>query len=340
MSPFSSLSSFIIPIDPHHLVFHHDGPFDACAPSRNRQRNKAPMFAWSVRPDDPIPHSESAYPSPHAYKAFSNNYVDPPKKKVDAIAEAWGIHEPEPYEEFFTVGGSGRADGDTPASSIYNGRDSHNSHSTSRSINPPQRTKNGREPRDVYKEYLEEGPQPNVNATRPRIAARRSLVPPPQPIFVPHPSEVPDVSLTPRITSPGLPKRSKSLMQRIRKMRDSPNVPVSADNDEPVSPTEHSYPGNAPRSTRPTHRPQNSFLGRFGGGTRGNPMSEKPEPFVYIDAQNNKELPATPDAAEESSVEQAPTDAYLDGAGRSASPGLGRKTSMLRKVGRVVRNRP
>lgn len=321
-------------------MFHHDGPFDACAPSRNRQRNKAPMFAWSVRPDDPLTHSESAYPAPHASKAFTSSYIDPPKKKVDAIAEAWGIHEPEPYEEFFAGGGSGRADGDTPASSIYNGRDSHNSHSTSRSTNPPRRTKDAREPRDAYKDYLEEGPQPNANITRPRISTRRPAAPPPRPIFVPDAAEVADPSITPRITSPGLPKRSNSLMHRIRKMQliskmgDSPSGP---DNDEPSSPTEHSYPGNAPRSPRPTHRPQNSFLGRFGGGTRGN--VDKSEPFVYIDALNNKELPATPDAAEESSLDNLPSTAYSEGPGRSASPGLGRKTSLIKKVGRVVRNR-
>lgn len=322
--------SLILPSHSFLLVFHHDGPFDACAPSRNRQRNKAPMFAWSARQDDPSSHSESPYPAPHAQRAFTNSYVDPPKKKVDAIAEAWGIHEPEPYEEFFAGGGSGRADGDTPASSIYNGKDSHNSHSTSRSTHHQRRTKDSREPRDVYKEYLEEGPQPNAGATRPRINARRSGVPPPQPIFVPDPTEVTDLPSTPRVTSPGLPKRSKSLMQRIRKMRDSPNVPVSVDFDEPSSPTEHSYPGNAPRSTRPTHRPQNSFLGRFGGGPRGNSVSEKSEPFVYIDA-NNKDLPATPDDAEDSSPE--------DRTGRNTGPGLGRKASLMKKVGRVVRSR-
>jgi len=123
-------------------------------------------------------------------------------------------------------------------------------------------------------------------------------------------------------------------------MRDAPNVPVSVDIDEPISPTEHSYPGNSPRSTRPTHRHQNSFLGRFGGGTRANTGSEKPEPFVYIDAQNNKELPATPDLTEEPSPSHSPTRVSFEGAGRSASPGLGRRTSIMKKVGRVVRNRP
>lgn len=184
------------------------------------------MFAWSARPDDTPAHGDSAYPSAHAAKVFTNNYVDPPKKKVDAIAEAWGIHEPEPYEEFFAGGGTGRPDGDTPASSIYNGRDSHNSHSTSRSGTTPRRTKDGRDARDVYREYLEEGQQGqgNGSANRPRMATRRSVVPPPQPIFVPDASEVTDPSGSPPVSSPGFPKRSKSLMHRIRKMRDAPNV--------------------------------------------------------------------------------------------------------------------
>jgi hypothetical protein len=289
------------------------------------------MYAWSVRPDDAPTHSETAYPAPHAYKAFSDNYQDPTKKKVDAIAEAWGIHEPEPYEEFFAGGGSTKADGDTPASSIYNGRESHNSNSTSRSApNPTRRAKDAREPRDIYREYLEEGPQPN---NRPRIAARRTVVPPPQPIFVPKPVDVDEAISAPHPASPGLPKRSKSLMQRIRRMRDAPNVPVSADYDSPSSPVEHSYPGNSPRTPRPTHRHQNSFLGRFGGGPRGDIISEKPEPFVYIEAQTNKELPATPDAVEDLPEENS--TGYLDG----DSPGIRRRASLMKKVGRVVRGR-
>lgn len=309
------------------------------------------MFAWSARPDDTPAHGDSAYPSAHAAKVFTNNYVDPPKKKVDAIAEAWGIHEPEPYEEFFAGGGTGRPDGDTPASSIYNGRDSHNSHSTSRSGTTPRRTKDGRDARDVYREYLEEGQQGqgNGSANRPRMATRRSVVPPPQPIFVPDASEVTDPSGSPPVSSPGFPKRSKSLMHRIRKMRDAPNVPAGPDYDQPPSPsspTEHSYPGASgnPNPTRPTHRTQNSFLGRFGGARTNQPTSDKPEPFVYIDAHNNKDLPSPPRASREISGER-PSGDYFDGATAGGpgptSPGLGRKTSLMKKVGRVVgRSRP
>ncbi|KAG5642454.1 hypothetical protein DXG03_002764 [Asterophora parasitica] len=313
-------------------MFHHDGPFDACAPSRNRQRNKAPMFAWTPRPDDIPASSDSAYPSAHAHKAFSNtNYVDPPKKKVDAIAEAWGIHEPEPYEEFFAGGGTGRTDGDTPASSIYNGKDSHSQ--SSRTANGQKR---GKEARDIYREYLEGGQPANGDAARPRVATRRTLVPPPQPIFVPDPAEIPDApGLSPPLSAPGFPKRSKSLMHRIRKMRDAPNVPVGSDYDQtPPSPT--SLTDATSNTPRPTHRPQNSFLGRFGGGGARNASatSDKSEPFVYIEA-NNKELPAPPPGVVESPPD-VPVMGYFDNSANSGSPGLGRKTSLLKKVGRVV----
>jgi hypothetical protein len=53
---------------------------------------------------------------------------------------------------------------------------------------------------------------------------------------------------------------------------------------------------------------------------------------VYIEAQTNKELPATPDAVEDP-LEDNPAG-YL-----SDSPGVGRRASLMRKVGRVVRGR-
>lgn len=127
-------------------------------------------------------------------------------------------------------------------------------------------------------------------------------------------------------------------MHRIRKMRESPNVPVSADYDppSPVTPTEQTYLG-----TRPTHRHTNSggLLGRLGGGGGGGgggnrPSSDKPEPFVYIEA-NNKELPATPHMRN-ASPENLPSVGYLEGSNVNSSPGLARKTSLMKKVGRVV----
>lgn len=305
-------------------MFHHDGPFDACAPSRNKHHNKAPLYAWGTVSDETpaVRYGDSAYPSAEVYKAFKNDYPEPPKKKVDAIAEAWGIHEPEPFEEFFAGGGTGRPDGDTPASSIYNGRDSHNTHSTPRGNPTVRRVKDSREHRD----------------DRPR---NRS-VPPPQPIFIADPSEI-ELPESPRpLSSPGFPKRSKSLMHRIRKMRDSPNVPVGPDYDEPPSPTSPTEVYSTPNPARPTHRSQNSFLGRFGGASRANqsPVVEKPEPFVFIDAQTqiDKELPGLPIS---NSAPGENFQGYPDGqmGATSSSPGdkLGRKASLMKKVGRVVR---
>ena len=296
-------------------MFHHDGPFDACAPSRNKHHSKAPLYAWGTIPDEspPLRYGDSAYPSVDAYRAFSNDYPEPPKKKVDAIAEAWGIHEPEPFEEFFAGGGSGRPD-DTPASSIYNSKESHSS----------QSTPHARRPKD--------GRGDN------RWAVRRSIAPP-QPIFVAEPSEI-DLPESPLPTSTGFPKRSKSLMHRIRKMRDSPNVPVGPDYDLPplpASPTD----AHSPDGSRPTHRSQNSFLGRFGSSSRANqsPVTEKPEPFIFIEAQTNKELPVLPPSTS-SPDDDIPSPIYPESqmATPSSPPGerLGRKTSIMKKVGRVV----
>lgn len=280
-------------------MFHHDGPFDACAPSRNKHRNVAPLYAWGEDVTAAqLSNSGSAYPSAHAYAAFSNDYTEVPKKKVDALAEAWGIHEPEPFEDFSAGGGSGRLDGDTPSNSIYNGRESH--------------SRSGRRPKE--------------NRERPRRAA----VPPPQPIFV-EPTESENIPGSPP-ASPGFPKRSKSIMQRLRKMRDAPNIPVGRDYEpgSPTSPTE---------SSRPTHRPQNSFLGRLAGGSRANQHTVDTEPFVFIKAttKEDKDLPPAP-LKEESAT--PPTDnedsgGYFDG--NQSAGGLERKTSIIQRMGKVVR---
>ncbi|KIK70915.1 hypothetical protein GYMLUDRAFT_147639 [Collybiopsis luxurians FD-317 M1] len=297
-------------------MFHHDGPFDACAPSRNRHRTKAPMMAWSTDPANADkPASENPYPSPRN-DPYPSPYYDPPKKKVDAIAEAWGIHEPEPFEEFFAGGG---ARGDTPASSIYNGKDSHG------------RRKDNREAREVYREYLDD----QEGRSRPR----RRDIPPPQPIFVPDANTAPvDIPTGSSPSSPGMPKRSKSLMHRIRRMRDNPNVPVGSDYEEaPASPPQSAR--NVERSReRPTHRSNNSFLGRFGSPRPAN-ESNLSEPFIFIAPSNGnveKDLPATP--GDGSSPREHGPAGYFE-AGSPNGGGLGRKTSLMKKVGRVVRGR-
>ncbi|KAJ7783717.1 Pal1 cell morphology protein-domain-containing protein [Mycena maculata] len=286
-------------------MFHHDGPFDACAPSRNRQKDRAPMRAWTARPEDPPKeYGDNPYPSPNAYSAFSASDYEPPKKKVDAIAEAWGIHEPEPYEEFFAGGGGGT----TPASSIYNGKESSR----------------------------------KSTAERPRAQARRSQLPPPMPIFVPD-GVIDGPAGTALPDSPGspgsFPRRNKSLMHRIRKMRDSPNVPVGGGADDESAP-------ETANGERPTHRSQNSFLGRFANGrtqtntTNMSPTSENSESYVFIEPKTaSKDLPPTPGSGRSTSPPEngyfeEPEAAPSNGGGGG---GLGRKTSLMKKVGRVVR---
>lgn len=278
------------------------------------------------------------YPSPNIYVPY-----EAPKKTHDVIAEAWGIHEPEPFEDFSAGGG-------------YSARPSID-HGTSRNGNGNGSTKvakNSRETREVNRQHLDHGRRTNPG----RQQVKRPSVPPPQPIFAPE-GEI-DVAQPPSPTgapgSPGAPKRNKSLMGRIRKMRDNPNVPALNDDDSrmaangrdpsPPSSTENSHATNGSQPGRPTHRSQNSFLGRFGrsgnfsGGARDNNTASSPseEAYVYVDdpsgvpLNKEKSLPATPGPER--------GGGYFDA--NSATPGspdsgLVRKTSLLRKVKGVVR---
>ncbi|EPQ60560.1 hypothetical protein GLOTRDRAFT_32865 [Gloeophyllum trabeum ATCC 11539] len=341
-------------------MFHHDGPFDACAPSRNRHRTKAPMLAWTSTPPADQQALNDAY-TPGGYESpypASNPYESPyeqPKKKVDAIAEAWGIHEPEPYEEFFAGGGNGRHDESAP-NSIYNGRERHGNDSSRGRRSGPRDGRQDGTPR------------------RPPNPHKRSALPPPQPIFVPDTAEnLPADPPSPQ-SAPGhgsgagginLPKRSRSLMQRIKKMRETPNVPVGYEDvpsgdGSPTSSTENNYTGYGATPQRPTHRSQNSFLGRFakppGNSTNayGHPKDISPtfdgsDPYVYVDVpevpgrgstsvNREKSLPAAP------LTDRTPSGSgsgdYFEGRGGDATtPGgsLGRKTSLLKKMRGVVR---
>ncbi|KAI0756894.1 Pal1 cell morphology protein-domain-containing protein [Daedaleopsis nitida] len=315
-------------------MFHHDGPFDACAPSRNRHRTKAPMMAWSGHEADEraLANAQPIQPkSPALFVPY-----EAPKKKHDAIAEAWGIHEPEPFEDFSAGGGAtSRPSGDY-------GR--NNGTGSSR------RTRDGRDARDVYREYLEE------NHPTPARRPTKRNIPPPQPIFVPEgdldnnpPSPT---SAGPETPSGNTPRRNKSIMQRIRKMRDSPNVPVGNYDDDgqrrDLSPNSYGENFGAPHDSslqarspsRPTHRSQGSFLGRFGrAANTAQPTTPSDDAFVYVDhvpTKKDKSLPTPP-------KDGTPSGEYADyfgGAEVGASAtGLGRKTSLLKKVGTVVKGR-
>ncbi|KAG8744694.1 hypothetical protein FRC10_009608 [Ceratobasidium sp. 414] len=232
-------------------MFHHDGPFDACAPSRNKNRTKAPMYAFDG--DMPLQQADgtdkrlsplaqatilamkqspgsSPYPAvgaPHTDAASHGKppnpaYTNPKRKspKKSALAEAWGMAEPEPFEEF----SAGRQSG-------YE-RDSPMNGSLTSVNNSSART--GMTTRaDMFSEY----PDPS----RPQPARRPSrALPPPQPIqlYPEFPEGDDPVAMTTAPSAygprPGGPKRSKSLIQRFRKMRDSPNAPPIADYDDDV----------------------------------------------------------------------------------------------------------
>jgi hypothetical protein len=282
------------------------------------------MLAWAGAAEEdkdalanareiPISH-QSPYPSPGIYAPY-----EPPKKKHDAIAEAWGIHEPEPYEDFSA--GGGYTGGTSSEFAIPSAR-----HGTSRRTKEASR-----------RERLED-------STPKRQATKRSPIPPPQPIFVPEGETDVNGNVVPPSptgpSSPGAPKRTRSLMHRIRKMRDNPMVPpmyddVPSEQDgSPPSSTENSGTSQPPR---PTHKSQNSFLGRFGGGRGSKDLpSPEDEAFVYVEdpagGRRDKSLPRPPTSPRE----QGPDD-YFDQS-YSSGGGLGRKTSLLKKVKGVVKN--
>lgn len=261
---------------------HHDGPFDACAPSRNRHRTKAPMAAWSEQTKQAIEEDFKAskdLPRP-----------EPPRKHVDAIAQAWGIHEPEPFEDFSAGGGQS---------------------SDFRSYYPSQSRRS------------EEAP-------RRREPIRKTTLPPPQPIFVPGA----DVDFVPPEPSPPLSpgggagmKRSKSLIQRFRRMRENPNMPLNNGDSNGV---QNTYESGG--SGRPNHKSQNSFAGRLaGGGIREQlPSPQEEDMYVPDEAAKNKNLPRLPE-----------TDSANSGEGyfQQQTDVLGRKLSLMQRVGDVVRGR-
>ena len=307
------------------------------------------MLAWTgVAEEDKtalanareIPAStQSPYPSNSVYAPW-----EPPKKKHDAIAEAWGIHEPEPFEDFSAGGGYTGG-----ASSEFNNSPAASRHGTSsRRTRDREAGRDSREgARDKHREHQHQHRDPT----------KRSPIPPPQPIFVGDEVDAAAVGAaptSPTVGSPGAPKRSKSLMNKIRRMRDNPNVPVLHDEQpgiggadysyqsqyqDPSSPSsaENSGPSNAHAQQygqRPTHRSQNSFLGRLRGRSKDMP-SPTEETFVYVDepssGRREKSLPAPPRGGL-SSPSEVPEEYFTEGSGN-----LGRRTSLLKRVKGVVR---
>jgi len=220
-------------------------------------------------------------------------------KRRETIADAWGKGEPEPFEEFFAgsvgtaVNGAGETGLASAASSIYGGKEGHGNPNGKRRERPLRRpTKN---------------------------------LPPPMPIFPPEggseetptPGDVPSIGMatSPGLGTPGGPKRSRSLMHRIRKMREQPNVPVGYEpgpsDEDPSSSSENQH-----GATRPSHRHQQSLLGKFGNRSPTSP--------TFAVQEEEKDLPGPP-----ISPRFHEQDGYF-----SAPPnsGVGRKTSIMQRV--------
>jgi hypothetical protein len=229
-------------------------------------------------------------------------------KRRETIADAWGKGEPEPFEEFFAgsvgtaVNGAGETGLASAASSIYGGKEGHGHASGKRRERPLRRpTKN---------------------------------LPPPKPIFPPE-SALEEVAastdaMSGPATSPGLggPKRSRSLMYRIKRMREQPNVPVGYEpgqsEEEPSSSSENQH-----GATRPSHRHQQSLLGKFGNRSPTSPT------FAVAVEEEEKDLPGVP--ASPASPRLQEQDGYFSAPNNSGhNAALGRKTSIMQRVRGVV----
>ncbi|KAG9036288.1 hypothetical protein FRB95_009436 [Tulasnella sp. JGI-2019a] len=240
-------------------MFHHDGPFDACAPSRNKSNktHRAPMFAFGADPAQQsssqnntagthnIPvydkrlsplaaHTIAAMAQsdgPYPAGAISNerssraNGVDSgmtmfgsklgPSPRKMTLMEARGTAELEPFEEFSA--GAGVAGGVSARSSL------------------DQPMEGGFEA--MYKKDARAAAARRGESLD--VPRRVNRLPPPQPINLPG-SRSPTTEIPPYANGAGgMPVaadgpqtpsanvgRSRSLMQRIRRMRDNPNVPL------------------------------------------------------------------------------------------------------------------
>ncbi|KAG8713152.1 hypothetical protein FRC11_013112, partial [Ceratobasidium sp. 423] len=304
-------------------TFHHDGPFDACAPSRNKNKTRAPMYAFD---DVPLQQAEdvnnknlspraqatimamrqSPGSSPYAIALnteVANSYGQPPsptyaaKKKPSpkksALAEAWGVADPEPFEEF----SAGRQSGYEQGSPMNGSLTSINNGGTRTGMTT-----------SAYPEYPDSRPLPTRRPSK--------AIPPPQPIqlYPEFPEGEDPVAMSTGPSSygarPAAPKRSRSLMQRFRKMRDNPNAPPP--------PAEYEEPPMPPASDI-----------RLVSQQRAPPVPDRAPADPYAGGARDKSLPAPPPVAHAE---------YFDKGHVPVSPngGINRKGSLMRKMKGVM----
>lgn len=336
--------------------FHHDGPFDAVAPSRNRQGkpHRAPVYAFEPGTSGPhnvpvvdkrlsplaqatiaaMASSDGPYASANllptgadsaANDSFPRGARITPTRKM-TLTEAWGKSEPEPFEEFSagTIGNAGRGS-------------ARSSLDESGGYDAYARRPNGRRGDSVD-------------------LPRRTKIPPPQPINLPG-ARAGGASLDEPPSSPSYTSdygsskdgvgRKKSILQRFRKMRENPNVPVLGGGNDGPTGYQSEGPYNPrvgpvreetePYASSEVPRNQNYYRGQQPNqGRYQQPVSPATpgEPYVLVDGASgsrDKALPPPPGAA----VPQA-NNGYFD---RVAGSDMTRKQSLYKKMkGAVVRN--
>ena len=232
--------------------------------------------------------------SPPAAANYSSYYSEPPKKKVDAIAEAWGMHEPEPYEEFFAGGGD--HDGPiTNSSSMREGRSNGRANSRRPRLSPTC-FQSYPSPQPIFAgDFVGEAQEPEGYSP-----------PAPHPVLAGLTSAAISLSYRVFVECAILPMYLSALMRQWMLLL-------------MVSPLSTPLSGVAMDSQLMV-----MILGRFARGGRRDMSPAGPvDPYAYASDDRVKELPATP------------TSPYYD-APTSPGGGLGRKTSILKKVRGVV----
>ena len=125
-------------------------------------------------------------------------------------------------------------------------------------------------------------------------------------------------------------KRSKSLLQRLRRVR-APNVSGNGESDD----VQNTYESGGPGRTH--HKSQNSFAGRLaGGGVKEQlPSPQEEETYVPYRATKSKNLPRLP---KPNSANPGQNGYFEQQTGIEQPPatGLGRKRSLMQRVGGVV----
>ncbi|KAF9512584.1 hypothetical protein BS47DRAFT_1045337 [Hydnum rufescens UP504] len=321
-------------------TFHHDGPFDALAPSRNRNGQKAPMSAFNdadqlddpTAPDPTQLHRRKNSDSPYAIATTYigttgvNRYSEPLKSPVkSALAEAWGRADPEPFEEF-------SAGGYSAAPSTY-------AESVESEEGAPSGKISGKRGQYVFFDpCLHPLPLKLTRHVMPLVAARNArrntrIAPPPQPIILP--GSVTDSGFEPPSASPPLSpvtaKRNRSIMNRFRRRANSSSLPAPLPDRDDIASSPESQSGMPWDGQLPSPTTPDEYV-IIDNGRPITVMYAKDRPAGAIDYRSRP--PLTQKALPDPPADDYLTQSTMSEGGRAGSPGirLGRKSSLYKKV--------